>query len=40
MRSRNERRILKPKGLAMLIWNLRRKDEAPFLAAYKNRRLG
>jgi SAM-dependent methyltransferase len=28
-------RILKPTGWVVLVWNLRRKDETPFLAAYE-----
>jgi SAM-dependent methyltransferase len=28
-------RILEPRGWAVLVWNLRRKDAAPFLAAYE-----
>jgi SAM-dependent methyltransferase len=35
-RSRTEfARILRPRGWAVLIWNLRRKDATPFLAAYE-----
>src|SRR3712207_2858429 len=28
-------RLLKPEGWVVLVWNLRRKDETPFLAAYE-----